>query len=251
MIEMTARMDYAFDNTYHRPLQSRIHDELNDSQFSDLHEDTDVNLFCYSPPLPPRDAEEGDTRRLIFAAHNPDLATAVAAGLCSTPELNLYEMPFYVDRAFSIDTPIGERGEFRTGSPILIRFSQHAAEEHDIETKYDKTYWRPEHGTSLFFERLRRNIQYKFRVAFEESPPEPPYFTGYSLERTVSKPLDYESEAVTYIGSEWSFEYEIESAAHRKLLSLALDTGLGELNGLGFGFMNRAEDVSDGSDDTP
>jgi CRISPR-associated endoribonuclease Cas6 len=248
MVEMTARRDYTFDHTYHRPLQGRLYTDLERSQFEGLHDDDRLKLFSFSPPIPPQDTEEGDMRRLIIAGHNPDLVTTAITGLCSTPELNLYEMPYTVERAFSIETPLGDRGEITTGAPIVIRFAQPTAEEYEIDTNYDKTYWRPPHGTSLFFDRLYDNLQQKYRLAFDEPPPDPPYFTEYSLERTVSKPLQYEAESVVYIGSEWTFKYEIESAAHRKLLQLALDTGLGELNGLGFGFVNRGIDVNDGSD---
>jgi CRISPR-associated endoribonuclease Cas6 len=246
MVEMTARRDYAYDHTYHRPLQSRIYNELSGSQFDDLHNDTSIKLFSFSPPIPSRDGDEGGTRRLIVAGHDPELVTTAVTGLCSQPELNLYEMPFTVERAFSIDTPLGDRGELTTGSPIVVRFNQQTADVYDIQTKYDQTYWRPQHGTDLFLDHVYRNLQQKYRVAFSESPPDPPYFTGYSFDCTVAKPLRYDAEEVQYIGSEWTFEYDIESAEHRKLLRLALDSGLGELNGLGFGFVNRAKDVNDG-----
>lgn len=249
IIEMTARRDFVYDNTYNRALQSRIYECLDGTEYAGLHEDDGFKLFSYSPPIPPRDGDEGDTRRLIFAGMDDGLVTTIIRGLCREPKLNLHEMPFHVDKGYSIDVSVGDRGALTTGSPIVIRFNEQTASDYEIETKYDKTYWEAEYGTDLFFDHLNKNIQEKYRVAYDESPPEPPYFMGYSFDREVVKPLPYDSKPVTYIGSEWTFEYEIESADHRKLLNLALNTGLGELNGLGFGFMNRSEDVNDGSDD--
>ncbi|MDG5762061.1 CRISPR-associated endoribonuclease Cas6 [Natronococcus sp. A-GB1] len=244
MIETTARRDFEYDNTYNRALQSRVYNCLRDTVYADLHEKTGIKLFSYSPPIPPRNATKGDTRRFIFAGQDEDLITAIASDLCKNPELDLYEMAFRVDRAFSIDNPLGEQGTLTTGSPLIIRFDQDSASEYNVETKYEKTYWQPEHGTELFFECLHKNLQRKFRLVFDADPPEPPYFTGYSFNRTVAKPLEFNDESVTFIGSEWSFDYEIRSGPHRKLLNLAFDCGLGELNALGFGFMNREVDVN-------
>ncbi|EMA54401.1 hypothetical protein C450_06210 [Halococcus salifodinae DSM 8989] len=251
MVEMTARRDFEYDNTYNRSLQARIYNSLDGTEYAGLHENDNIKLFSYSPPIPPRNGEEGDTRRLIIAGDDDTLVTTIATGLCQNPELNLHEMPFHVERAFSIDVTLGDRGALTTGSPIITRFNRDTADEHGIETEYDKTYWRPEHGTDLFFEQLNRNIQQKYRIAYDEQPPDPPYFTGYSFDREVVKPLRFDTEPVTFVGGEWTFEYEIESGDHRKVLNLALDAGLGELNALGFGFMNRSEDVNDGSDEIP
>lgn len=247
MIEMTARRNYTYDNTYNRALQSQIHNRLDGTEYAELYEDDDMRLLSYSPPIPPRNADKGDTRRLIIAGEDDELVTTIVTKLCQAPEVNLHEMSFHVERAFSIDVPLGDRRALTTGSPIIIRFGKDTAKEHDIETQYDKTYWRPEHGTNLFFDHLNGNIQHKYRMAYSEEPPPPPYFTGYSFDRKVVKPLPFGTETVTFIASEWNFEYEIESGDHRKLLNLALTAGLGELNGLGFGFMNRVEDVNDGT----
>ncbi len=251
MIEMTARRDYEYDNTYNRALQSRIYADLDGTEYANLHEETGIKLFSYSPPIPPRNAEEGDTRRLIVAGHDDHLITTIATKLCQDPELNLYEMPFHADRAFSITTPLRDQGTLTTGTPIVVRYSTETADEYGIDTPYETTHWQPEHGTELFFERLHNNLGRKYQLAYDEEPPEPPYFTGYSFERTIAKPLSFDTESVTFIGSEWTFEYEIESGSHRKLLQLALTAGLGELNSLGFGFMNRAEDVNDGAPEQP
>jgi CRISPR-associated endoribonuclease Cas6 len=247
MVEMTARRDYEYDNAYNRALQSRIYNSLDGTEYAGLHENDDIKLFSYSPPIPPRDAEEGDTRRLIVAGQDDNLVTTIITNLCQEPELNLREMPFHVNRAFSIDVPLGNRGALTTGSPIIIRFDDQTAAEYGIDAQHEKPYWEAEHGTNLFFDHLNKNIQQKYRIAYGEEPPEPPYFTGYSFDREVVKPLYYDANPVTYVGNEWTFEYEIESGDHRKLLNLALNTGLGELNGLGFGFMNREEDVNDGT----
>lgn len=240
---MAARREFAYDNTYNHKLQGRLYRDLSRSGFDGIHSDSEPKLFSFSNLFPPRDGKRDENRRLLFAAVDPEMVTAVAYGMCSKSEVNIGEMPFEVSEAFTLDPTIGERGELTTGTPIVIRFGTDRARDFGIDTDYERTYWRPEHGMDLFFERLYANLQRKYRQVYDELPPNPPYFTEYTLDRSVSKPVAYEDDDVVYIASEWTFAYEIKSAKHRRILDLALDTGLGELNGLGFGFMNRAEDV--------
>jgi CRISPR-associated endoribonuclease Cas6 len=42
----------------------------------------------------------------------------------------------------------------------------------------------------------------------------------------------------TWVLSKWRFEYTVRDDHHRQHLNLALDCGIGERNGLGFGFVN-------------
>jgi CRISPR-associated endoribonuclease Cas6 len=152
-------------------------------------------------------------------------------------------MPLHAEKAFTIDPSVNDRGSFITGTPIVIRFGTETAAEYGLESDYDRTYWRPEHGMDLFFDHLYTNLQKKYELEYDESAPEPPYFSGYSLQKVVPKPVSYADGDVTYIGTTWEFDYKVRSAAHRRILNLVLDAGLGELNGLGFGFMNRTEDT--------
>jgi CRISPR-associated endoribonuclease Cas6 len=243
LITLQARQDFAYSNQYNHKLQGRLYQDLNERGHDQLHEDHGPKLFSFSNLFPPRDASKGDTRRLLFASVDADLVTDVAYGFCSKPEVNIGEMPLETQEAITLDPTVEERGELTTGTPIVIRMTADEAADYGIDSDYDRVYWRPEHGMDVFFDRLYQNLQRKYEKYYDETPPEPPYFTGYSLDRPVTKPVDYPDGDVTYIGAEWTFEYELDGPKHRKLLNLALDAGLGELNALGFGFINRGEDV--------
>ncbi|WP_049968216.1 CRISPR-associated endoribonuclease Cas6 [Haloferax prahovense] len=242
LVKLRAERDFAYDNTYNHKLQGRLYNDLRDNGYGAVL-DEGPKTFSYSNIFPPRDAEAGDSRSLIFAASDQDLVTSVAYGLCSEPEVNIGEMPLRAEEAFTLDPKVGESGSLTTGTPIVIRFGTETAAEYGIETEYDRTYWRPEHGMDLFFDSLYGNLQKKYERVYDESAPSPPYFSGYSFQKVVPKPVTYADGDVTYVGTEWEFDYEIRSAAHRRILNLALDAGLGELNGLGFGFINRTEDI--------
>lgn len=243
LIKLVARQDMAYDNTANHKLQGAIHSRLRGYDFPQIHTD-DIGLYSYSNIFPPRPADAGDSRHLLFAATDRDLTTAVAREFCKSGEVNIGDMPLQVQNAHGMDPKVGETGSLETGTPIVVRYRRDRAQDHGIDPdgEYDRIYWQPEHGTDIFFERLQNNLQYKYRKAFDENPPEPPYFSGFSMENHISTPVAYADKTVPYIASEWTFNYEVRTAKHRRLLNLCLDTGLGELNGLGYGFINREED---------
>ena len=68
-------------------------------------------------------------------------------------------------------------------------------------------------------------------------------FDGYELLKTYALPVTVtEGEEMTYVVSKWRFSYTVRSDHHRRHLNLALDCGVGERNGLGFGFVNLEEE---------
>jgi len=244
LVTLTARNDFSYYNKYNHKLQGRLYNDLKQSGYEEIHSDHGPKGFSYSNIFPPRNAEEGDTRRFIFAALDEQLVTDVAYGLCSEPEVNIGPMALEAEEAFTLDPSVEEQGRLTTGTPIILRMDAEDAREEGIDPgDYDRLYWRPEYGMDCFFDRLYENLQSKYQLIYGEEPPEPPYFSGYTLDRTVAKPVSFADGDVQFVGGEWTFEYELEGQKHRQLLDMVLDVGLGELNGLGFGFVNRGADV--------
>ncbi|MGC8558454.1 MAG: CRISPR-associated endoribonuclease Cas6, partial [Nitrososphaeria archaeon] len=65
-----------------------------------------------------------------------------------------------------------------------------------------------------------------------------PMIVSYKFIKTVSKPIIIKKTKQIIIGSLWNFSFSAENAAQKAALEIALDSGLGERNSLGFGFMN-------------
>lgn len=250
MVEAEARERFAYDNAYNAALQQIVYTALSGTEYECSGDRNVPSLFSYSTLIPPRDARKGETRRLIFASHEDDLAWTIGEWLYDHPDIDVREMPLHVTKQpFQVDTPIDERGTLQSGTPIIIRLDEALMDQYGIESDHDRPYWSEEHGNDVFTDALQRNLKRKYRAAFGEEPPEPPYFTEKRMQRSVGKPLWFEGRgSVMFVGSEWTLEYETRNSAHQRLLSLVLDAGLGEYTDLGFGFTNRQEDVTVGSD---
>lgn len=248
LARLSARTDAAYDNTYHHKLRGRIWRALQDTEFERHHDENRPTGFTYSNPFPPGDMNEGDERTLLIAAPQEQLLVAIAEDLIQDRELNVGEMPFHIDELTSLQPDVGEPGStgtLETGTGILVRIPPWRADDYGIEIENDQPeFWRPEHSMEPFLTQVENNLDKKHRLFFDDHLPGPStkdydLFDEFELIKTFAIPVTVtEGQTMTYVLSKWRFNYQVRDDDHRRHLNLALDTGLGERNALGLGFMN-------------
>lgn len=252
LLRLTARADTAYDETYHHKLRGVIWNALEGTRFDDEHDSGDPLGFAYSNPFPPGDMQEGDEKTLIISSVHEDLLSHVAESLEADRELNIGEMPFYVDDMSALDVDVGEpgtEGTIETGTGLLVRIPPWRCDDYGIDHPGSDTavFWRPEHTTEPLINQLESNLDKKHGMFVDDHLPGPSdvdreLFEEYELIKTFSIPVNVtEGEVMTYLLSKWRLDYRVRDRHHRRHLNLALDTGLGERNGLGFGFINKNE----------
>ena len=248
LARLRARSDAAYDNTYHHKLRGRIWRALQDSKYDQYHDENRPVGFTYSNPFPPGDMREGDERTLLIAAAQEELLAEVAEDLITDRELNIGEMPFHVDELTSVSPDVGEprtSGTIESGTGLLVRIPPWRAEDYGIEKEGNQAiFWRPKHSMEPLKAQLENNLDQKhdlFCPEYLPGPSETGYdlFTEYELIKTFAIPVTVsQGQEMTYVLSKWRFGYTVRDDDHRRHLNLALDTGLGERNALGLGFIN-------------
>ena len=252
IVRLQTRADTAYDNAYHHKLRGRLWRALEDTKFEKVHSTNDPPGFAYSNPFPPGNMHEGDQRTLLIASPHEELLTHVARDLQADRELNVGEMPFFVEHLNALAPDVGELGSagtIETGTGLLVRIPPWRREEYGIENGHDDsaTFWRPEHTMEPLKNQLEANLDKKHRLFAPEYLSGPTehdgdLFESYELIKTYALPVTVtEGEEMTYVVSKWRFGYRVRDDHHRRHLNLALDCGLGERNSLGFGFANIAE----------
>lgn len=260
LIRLKARRDAAYDNTYHHKLRGRLWGALGDTQYGESHEENRPKGFTYSNPFPPRDMSEGDERTLLVASPHEELLAHVARDLQTDPELNIGEMPFAVTDLSELAPDVGEpgtSGTIETGTGLLVRIPPWRHEEYSIDGDGDDTatFWRPEHTIEPLRKQLKANLDKKHGLFMPEylsgpSDVDGDLFSGYELIKTFAIPVTVtQGERRTFVLSKWRFDYSVRDDDHRRHLNLALDTGLGERNSLGFGFVNITDKTEAGKTD--
>jgi len=251
---LRARRDAVYDEQYHHKLRGRLWGALEGTDYGSLHNENRPVGFSFSNPFPPGDLQEGDRRTLIVAAPQRDLLGAIAEDFSATPELNIGEMPFHIEDVSLLAPDVGEpgtRGVLETGTGLLVRIPPWRADDYPtVETDGEHgTFWKPEHTIDPLKTQLEANLAQKHDLFCPEDLPGPnqvddDLFDSYELIKTFALPTTVtQGVEETLILSKWRFGYEVRDDHHRRHLNLALDTGVGERNALGFGFLNVDEDA--------
>ena len=245
---LQARADAVYDETYHHKLRGRLWDALDGTAYGSLHDENRPKGFTYSNPFPPGDMREGDEKTLLVASPHEELLAHVAADLKLDRELNIGEMPFRVESVNGLATDVGEpgtSGTIETGTGVLVRIPPWRFKEYGIDTDHDEAeFWRPEHTMEPFRNQIENNLDKKHGLFCPEYQPGPSavdgdLFEGADLIKTFSIPVTVtQGQRETWVLSKWRFDYTVRDDHHRRHLNLALDTGIGERNSLGFGFVN-------------
>lgn len=254
MAKLRARANAVYDEQYHHKLRGRMWGALDGTEFESLHNEDRPLGLSFSNPFPPHDMNEGDRRTLLVAAPQRDLVGAVAGNLTTNTELNIGEMPFEVEDVSLFAPDVGEpgsRGILETGTGVLVRIPPWRAEEYpNVETDGEHaTFWLPEHTFAPLKQQLEANLDQKHDLFCPEDLPGPSevdgdLFDSYELIKTFALPTTVtQGVEQTLILSKWRLGYKVRDDHHRRHLNLALDTGIGERNALGFGFLNIDEDA--------
>lgn len=245
-------MDAAYDHAYHHKLRGRVWQALRGTEYEHLHDEERPLGFCYSNPFPPGNISEGDERIVIFSATDRDLLGEIAADLDANPEFNIGEMPFEVTEMSLLSPDVGEPGTsgvLESGTGLLVRIPPWRADDYGIEHDGENaTFWQPEHSMEPLKVQVENNLDKKHGLFHPDDLPGPSdvdgdLFEEYDLIKTYALPVQVtEDTELTYVVSKWRLGYTVRNDHHRRHLNLALDTGLGERNSLGFGFFNINED---------
>jgi CRISPR-associated endoribonuclease Cas6 len=256
LINLSARADTAYDNSYHHKLRGRIWRALEDTEYDEIHDTDQPKPVTYSNPFPPGDMREGDERTLLVASPDEELLAHVAADLKDDRELNIGEMPFTVESLSSLSPDVGEpgtSGTLESGTGVLVRIPPWRFDEYGIDIDHDQAeFWRPEHTMEPFINQVEANLDKKHGLYCPDYLPGPSdvdgdLFDGYELIKTFALPVTpTQGERETWVLSKWRLDYTVRDDDHRRHLNLALDVGVGERNSLGFGFVNITDKTGPG-----
>jgi len=243
LVRLRAIKAQSYDPAYHIKLQGVVYSLLENAGYDRIHNATPFKFVTFSNVFPPKDMGEGDDRTLIISSPNESLVNDVREAIESEGVIEPGDRQYEVVDTVTFDITPERQGTMITGTPIVVRIPAGRCDEYGIDDKgYDDVYWRLEHNSGAFIDKLEENLASKYHEYYDREPPERPYFTGYHPRKQVSVPLKYEDREVPVIGTTWELDYECESREMHRIIRMAYDAGLGELNTTGFGFMNEVED---------
>lgn len=240
ILELESLTDCAYDLRYHSKLQGFVYSLLKGGEYEHLHDAPGYKFFCFSNLYPPFDMKKGDRRRLAISSPRENLVKAFASSLLKREEINIGNMSF-APRGLKITSPrVKRRVSLVTRTPIVIRIPRHSYARYGIQSTHSYVYWRPNLAFEAFLRQLEDNLIKKYK-AFHGSEIEEerflPLFQQFIFKKHVCNHVIIENREIMVFASLWEFRFSHLSKEQRALLQLGYDTGFGERNSLGFGFM--------------
>lgn len=133
-----------------------------------------------------------------------------------------------------------------TGTPIIIRIPKNKFNQcnYNLSTEYNYIYWKKNLPITFFINQVEDNIIKKYYEYSNYNNNNIPsinlnslkLFEKFIFKKQVSTKIRMKESTHTIIGTLWEFQFE--GWENKEIVEYILDSGLGERNSLGFGFMN-------------
>lgn len=251
LIRLRCAEDGPYEMQYHYHLQGFIYRLLKGSKYDYLHDKGGYKFFCFSNIFPAQTLKKGDLRTLMISSPDEGFIEHIHVALLHwNDDIRIGSMAFRITSIDKLEIKLTTPFTLITGTPILLRIPREKYQDYCVEPKgqYDSVYWRNDHPIELFVSQLENNLMKKYAEYFgfntdhsliENEEEQQRLHTGISkfkFKKQISTRVPMKGFDQIVIGTMWEFEFD--SDANVDMVKFALDSGLGERNSLGFGFMN-------------
>jgi CRISPR-associated endoribonuclease Cas6 len=232
-------------------VQGFIYNLLLNSKYDYLHDKEGFKFFCFSNIFPvTKYLDRNSLRTLIISSPDSEFILYLYENLKrrwnAKSEISIGSMVFRIDSIDKLFVNIPNNTSFvlTTGTPIIVRVPREKYREYSIEPSknYEYIYWRFKHPIDLFLSQIESNLSKKYdeyhkpgndmKIPMRQSS----LFQKFKFRKQISTRILMKNAEQIIIGTLWDFGFE--GSEDKILIQFALDTGLGERNSMGFGFMN-------------
>jgi len=248
LVRLKAQDTFSYELGYHHNFQGFIYGLLRGTSFEFLHDRPRYKFFCFSNLVPPSKVIPRDSLKTwMISSPNDAFIETLQERLVARQgsPVRLGTMAFrIVEVELSrprLPSSMLQDTVLTSGTPIVVRIPAYRLTEYGIQPKrdYQFVYWRSEYTPASFIKQLEENLWKKYCEYFSaKEQPDLTLFERLKFRKQVAVPLKMRGEESTIIGTLWDFQFGSIDETKRRILEFGLDVGFGEMNSLGFGFMN-------------
>jgi CRISPR-associated endoribonuclease Cas6 len=186
----------------------------------------------------------GDVRRFLVSSPDESLIKVFLEQMdklqSSGERVNVGEMSFGVEGVSVLKPRVERSCVLAAGTPIVVRIPRANYARYGIEPPkdYEYVYWRKQYPFDAFVRQLEDNLFKKYNMFHNTRLEAFPVFEQFVFQKQVCSHLMIDGREVKMFGSLWRFTFNYLYGDKQKLVQFGLDTGLGELNSIGYGFIN-------------
>jgi len=159
-------------------------------------------------------------------------------------EVDIGEMSFYIEDIKKFEIKLPKRNvRLISATPIIIRIPERNYDKYNIPKEFRKkryVYWRPIFSFEAFVRQLEENLIKKYERFYQEKLDGDflPLFEDLKFKKPAICHFILRGIEIKVVGSVWEFYFPYLQKEKIKLLNFGIDSGFGERNSLGFGFIN-------------
>jgi len=210
-------------------IQGMLYSFLKGTKYEELHRKKGFKFFSFSDIFPANDFYPGKKKTLIVSSPNYDLINTWYYQFRKSRYLYLSDEAFKIDEVKKLNLPL--KNAFETGSPVVL-----------YKDSENGTYisFKKNDDLRFFLSRLKENAVKKYNAFYDdEYEIEEPLFDVMQFRKEVVVNLKKDRDEFVIIGSIWKLMKKLYiDKDDKKFYKFIMDTGLGEKNSLGFGFVN-------------
>lgn len=230
MLELIPRENFCYNDINKHSIQGFLYSPFK-QEYPEFHDIKGFKFFCFSDIFPVNDYKENEKKIVLISS--PDKSFIQFLNSRLEGEKIIAGHPFKV-KSKIIKVPFNKM--WITGSPIVLYKDNRNNIYYSFEREKDLLF---------FLDRIKDNALKKYNafynedLTFEDSIFDKLVFNKEVVVNTVKKGNEF-----IIIGSMWkNLEKEYVSEEYKKLYSFLMETGLGEKNSMGFGFVNPMKPV--------
>lgn len=230
----------------HGYLQGVLYTAFDELGLRHIHEKPGTKYFCFSnfyPYKPQKPFLKGNKINWQISSPNKALITRLSEYFLIKRQMRIgtYICDIIKSVPYELKIPKDEV-VVQAGTPLYTRVPQYKCEEYGIPKEKDKPYveWNIDHPLNPFIRQLHDNLIKKYkRYTGTESDEEATggqtnFIRGFKY---IKKGSVLFKQNVLY-GQHWQFVIPLQNKQMRNVIAFALETGFGEKNSSGLGFMN-------------
>ncbi len=237
LLSIKSLQDYQINFEYHYKVQGFVYSLLRNTSFRHLHDKYGFKFFSFSNIYKSKNSEY---HNLIISSPDQNFIDAIQIQLNKIIKNNI---PIELGGLFELKkiVKIPEKNlEFPlkviTQSPIIIRISLEKYEGIVTDmAPHKEIFWKSNHPVDLFVNAVEKNLKKKI-LEFSRRTFEERIIETFDFKKQVSTKINMPNSRITVIGSLW--EMEFSAKIPKDIQMFVLDSGFGERNSLGFGFVN-------------
>jgi len=177
-----------------------------------------------------------DTRFLLISSPEEKLIKTIQTGL--PDKINIGDMSFTIQETKTITVRLQTPATLITATPVTMRIPKERYTDYRIESDKDWVYWRPENSFEAYVKQLGDNVIKKYNAYHNTKIEEQTIFEQYKYIKPTCNPTIIDGKERNVVGSIWEYHFTHLMPQQQKILEYALDTGIGERNTYGYGFLN-------------